>query len=146
MAKTLVLSFIANDETGIVDRVTEIVSEAGGNWSESRMAHLAEKFAGVARVTIPDAKAVNLEAALINLEEEGLHLIVEKASDPLPLQEGRLTLSLIGPDHPGTLHEISYFLAENPVSVETMRTQLVAAAMGSNCFMTRARFVCLKYD
>ena len=31
MAKTLVLSFIANDETRIVDRATEIVSEAGGN-------------------------------------------------------------------------------------------------------------------
>ena len=46
MVKTLVLSFIANDETGIIDRVTEIVLEAGGNWSESRMAHLAEKFAG----------------------------------------------------------------------------------------------------
>ena len=35
MAKTLVLSFIANDETGSFDRITETVSEAGGNWSES---------------------------------------------------------------------------------------------------------------
>tara|TARA_Y100001970_G_C13986606_1_gene726024 strand:+ start:144 stop:668 length:525 start_codon:yes stop_codon:yes gene_type:complete len=130
MAKTLVLSFIANDETGIVDRVTEIVSEAGGNWSESRMAHLAEKFAGVARVTIPDAKAGNLQAALINLEEEGFHLIVEEASDPAPLHGGLLTLDFIGPDHPGILHEISHCLAENCVSVETMRTQLEAAPMG----------------
>ena len=109
MAKTLVLSFIANYEPGIVDRATEIVSKAGGNWSESRMAHLAEKFVGVARVTIPYAKAVNLEAALINLEEEGFHLIVEEASDPFPLHGRLLTLNFIGPDYPGILHEISRF-------------------------------------
>ena len=130
MVKTLVLSFIANDETGIVDRVTQIVSEAGGNWSESRMAHLAEKFAGVARVTIPDAHAVKLRTALINLEEEGFHLIVEEVSDPLTLEGGLLTLDFIGPDHPGILHEISHCLAENNVSVESMRTQLEPAPMG----------------
>ena len=94
------------------------------------MAHLAEKFAGVARVTISDSKAANHEAALINLEEEGFHLIVEEASDPLPLRGGLLTLDFIGPDSPGILHEISHCLAENLVSVETMRTQLEAAPMG----------------
>ena len=88
----------------------------------------------MARVTIPDAKAVNLEAALINFEEEGFHLIVEKASYLLPRHGGLLTLNFIEPDHSGILHKIAHCLAENRVSVETMRTQLEAALIRGQLF------------
>ena len=56
MSQILVLSFIADDREGLVERISEVVTEAGGNWLESRMAHLAEKFAGIARVDAPDDK------------------------------------------------------------------------------------------
>ena len=57
MAKRWVLSFIATDEPGQVERITQAVANSGGNWLESRMVHLAEKFAGVARISVPDDKA-----------------------------------------------------------------------------------------
>lgn len=130
MAKTLVLSFIATDKLGIIDKITETVSDSGGNWLESRMVHLSEKFAGVVRVSVPDVNASGLEAALASLEEEGFHMVIESAAETLPAEGDILTLDFIGPDHPGILHEISHCLAEHRVSVENMRTELESAPMG----------------
>ena len=41
MARTLVLTFIAKDRPGLVDALSTAVAQAGGNWQDSRMAHLA---------------------------------------------------------------------------------------------------------
>ena len=84
MAKTLVLTFIADDRPGLVDRLSETVAAAGGNWLESRMAHLAEKFAGIAMVEIPAGKVAALKKALAVLEDEGFHLTVEEAKAEAP--------------------------------------------------------------
>ncbi|MEK9723057.1 MAG: ACT domain-containing protein [Rhodospirillaceae bacterium] len=130
MAKTLVLSFIATDKPGLVDRLTATVANAGGNWLESRMAHLAEKFAGVARVSVPDAKAGELAAALDALAGEGFHIVVEAATDALAAGGPVLVIDFVGPDHLGILHEISHCLAERGVSVENMKTELEPAPMG----------------
>jgi hypothetical protein len=43
----------AEDRPGLVEKLSEAVTEEGGNWLESRMAHLAEMFAGIVRVEIP---------------------------------------------------------------------------------------------
>ena len=130
MVKRLVLSFIATDKPGVVERITEAVADAGGNWLESRMTHLAEKFAGVARVTVPDDKAAGLESALSALNEDGFQMVVETVGE-LTEQEGRvLVLDFVGPDHPGILHEVSSCLAERGVSVENMNTELEEAPMG----------------
>ena len=51
MSKTsLVLTVLGNDRPGLVDAIAATVAEHGGNWVESRMAHLAGQFAGILRV------------------------------------------------------------------------------------------------
>jgi len=140
MPKTLVLTFIATDKPGLVDKLTATVADGGGNWLESRMAHLAEKFAGVARVSVPNAKADALETALTALEADGFHLTVETAGDDAPAKGQTLDLDLVGPDHPGILHEISHCLAERKISVEEMETEIRDAPMGGGeLFHARAR-------
>lgn len=129
MAKTLVLTFIADDRPGLVDRLTETVATAGGNWLESRMAHLAEKFAGIAMIEIPAGKIAALKEALAVLKDEGFHLTVEEAKAEA-VEAGTLhTLDLVGPDHQGILHEITHCLAERGVSVEDMETDIRDAPM-----------------
>ena len=96
MAKRLVLSFIATDEPGQVERITEAVAKSGGNWLDSRMAHLAEKFAGVARISVPDDKAAALEGALAALRDDGFHLIVETSGKTQPADGQVLVLSHLG--------------------------------------------------
>jgi glycine cleavage system regulatory protein len=140
MAKTLVLSFIARDRPGVVERLSETVAREGGNWLESRMAHLAEKFAGVARVEIPGGKVASLKAALSALDEEGFHLMVEEAAEDAPPAGALLNLDLVGPDHPGILRDISHCLAQHGVSVEEMETDIRGAPMGGgSLFYARAR-------
>jgi glycine cleavage system regulatory protein len=141
MAKTLVLTFIAADRPGLVERLSETVAAQGGNWLESRMAHLAEKFAGIAQVEIAAGKVAALESALRELEAEGFHLTVEEAGEAAPPAEGPLlNLELVGPDQPGILRDISHCLAERGVSVEEMETDIRGAPMaGGALFTARAR-------
>ncbi len=131
MAKNFVLTFIADDRPGVVDRISEAVDAHGGNWMESRMAHLAEKFAGVATVKIADDRADALKAALEALTKDGFHIAVETAGKAAAPEKGSLLyLDLVGPDHPGIVHEISHCLAEHQVSVEEMNTYIDAAPVG----------------
>ncbi len=133
MTKTLVLTFIADDRPGLVDRISEAVAAEGGNWLESRMAQLAEKFAGIARVEVPLANLAALEAALKGLEAEGFHILVEAAadiSDGAPVVGARLTIDLLGTDRPEIIHDITHCLAKRGISVEDLETDIRDAPMG----------------
>ncbi|UCH75129.1 MAG: hypothetical protein JSU82_04580 [Rhodospirillales bacterium] len=141
MQKTLVLTFIADDRPGLVERLSETVATEGGNWLDSRMAHLAEKFAGIARIEIDGNKVSALKTALSALEEEGFHLTVEETSgapgtparapvkEPASSKGALYTLDLVGPDQPGILRDITHCLAERGVSVEDMDTDIREAPM-----------------
>jgi len=140
MAKTIVLTFIADDRPGLVERLSETVAAQGGNWLDSRMAHLAEKFAGIARVEIAENRIGALKEALSALGTEGFHLTVEETGEPVAkpraappretAPEGALyTLDLVGPDQPGILRDITHCLAERGVSVEDMETDIREAPM-----------------
>jgi glycine cleavage system regulatory protein len=141
MEKTLVLTFIAEDRPGLVERLSETVAAEGGNWLESRMAHLAEKFAGIARIEIPEKNISGLRKALTALEAEGFHIAVEEAGEAAetpaeapvaaapPPQGALYTLDLVGPDQPGILRDITHCLAERGVSVEDMETDIREAPM-----------------
>jgi glycine cleavage system regulatory protein len=136
----LVLTFIGPDHPGIVDSVSKVVAANGGNWLESRMAHLAGKFAGVLCVEVPDEQAAALEAALGQLSDSGLHVIVERSA-PAVAAPARITeIELLGLDRPGLVREISELLASHRVNVEELSTDRPAAAMsGSHMFHAHIR-------
>ena len=140
MTQTLVLTFIAKDRPGLVERLAEVVAAANGNWLESRMVRLAEKFVGVARVEAPKGKIPALRAALLALDKEGFHLTVENAAGGVAVPDRLLVLDLVGPDHPGIVRDISHCLAERGVSVEEMETDVRPAPMGGGfLFYAKAR-------
>ncbi len=143
MGKTLVLTFIAKDRPGLVEKLSETVTEEGGNWLDSRMAHLAEKFAGIARIEVPGDKVSSLKSALTALEAEGFRVTVEEATAAAPPGGPVFSLDLVGPDHPGIVRDISHCLAEHGVSVEEMETDIRGAPMGGgSLFYAQAR-VCI---
>ena len=65
----LVLTIIAADKPGLVERIAQNIAAHGGNWLESRMAHMAGQFAGILRVSVP---AENRQA-LVNALEDHPH-------------------------------------------------------------------------
>ena len=56
MSTSIVFTFIGNDKPGLVGKLSNTVSENGGNWLESRMSQLAGHFAGIARIQISNDK------------------------------------------------------------------------------------------
>ncbi|MFN8622572.1 MAG: ACT domain-containing protein [Chloroflexota bacterium] len=139
----LVLTLIGPDQPGIVETVSEVVAANGGNWLDSRMAHLAGKFAGVLCVEVPDDRAVALEAALRNLGGSGLTVVVERsgaAADPAP--QRATEIELVGLDRPGLVHQIAALLAAHRINVEELTTDRSAAAhSGDPLFRARVRVV-----
>lgn len=130
MSKTsLVLTVLGEDRPGLVDSIAQAVAAHGGNWVESRMAHLAGKFAGILRVEVEADQAEALTAALGSLADGGLESNVHADSAVTTSSEKpAVKLSLVGQDRPGIVREISRVLATHGVNVEELETECVRAA------------------
>lgn len=124
----LVLTLIGPDHPGIVDSVSEVVAAHGGNWLESRMAHLAGKFAGVLCVEVEEDRAAALEEALGRLGVSGLRIVVERSEPVETVRQRAMEIELLGADRPGLVHEISALLAAHRINVEELSTDRPAAA------------------
>jgi glycine cleavage system regulatory protein len=138
----LVITLVGPDHPGIVDSVSEVVVAHGGNWLESRMAHLAGKFAGVLCVEVADEQVGALEAALGRLEVSGLRVIVERSSPVEAPRKHAMEIDLLGLDRPGLVHEISALLAAHRINVEELVTDRPPAAhSGDRMFQAHIRVV-----
>jgi len=106
MANFLVLTVIADDKPGIVEQLSATIARNGGNWLESRMAHMAGKFAGILRVSIPAEQSNSLIAELSSLSSRGILVNAETGSDSEENDSLDLTLNLVGNDRPGIVKEV----------------------------------------
>jgi glycine cleavage system regulatory protein len=135
----LVLTLIGPDRPGIVDAVAEPIAAHGGNWVESRMAHLAGQFAGILRVEVPDARAAALTDALQRLASRGLRIQVEAGPRPPPPRR-TFVVDVVGLDRPGIVRGVSHVLAERGVNIEELETNRTPAPMSAEMlFRSRAR-------
>lgn len=137
----LVLTLIGPDRPGLVESLAQPIAAHGGNWLESRMAHLGGKFAGILRVDVPAEKLSVLVQALQALEDCGLRVVVEESPPEAPDETRHLMdLDLEGLDRPGIVREISHVLAEHSINIEELSTERTKAAMsGEALFRARAR-------
>jgi glycine cleavage system regulatory protein len=128
----LVLTLLGPDRPGLVELVAGVIAAHGGNWLESRMSHLAGKFAGILRAELPAERVAAATAALAALETRGLKVIVETAPRAeTAAVEQSMELELVGLDRPGIVREISQLLAGNGVNVEELTTNRVSAPMSA---------------
>lgn len=142
MSKTsLVLTILGQDRPGLVDSIAQTVAEHGGNWVESRMAHLAGQFAGILRVEVDADQADALQTALGSLAEGGIESTVHAdAATPADSDKAAVQLSLVGQDRPGIVREISRVLATHGVNVEELNTECISAAhTGQTLFQAEAQ-------
>jgi glycine cleavage system regulatory protein len=128
----LVLTLLGPDRPGLVELVAGVIAAHGGNWLESRMSHLAGKFAGILRAELPADRVAAATAALAALEARGLKVTVETAARAAaPSAERSMDLELVGLDRQGIVREISQLLAGNGVNVEELTTNRVSAPMSA---------------
>jgi len=138
---SLIITLVGPDRPGLVDAISQAIVAHQGNWLESRMAHLAGKFAGILRVEVPPERADALVTALQDLNDIGLRLVVEPSGpDGMVTARRTMELELLGMDRPGLVHQVSHLLAEQGVNVEELATDRSSAPMsGDTLFRARAR-------
>ena len=140
MNTSIVLTVIADDQPGIVQMVSQVLTQHGGNWTQSSMSTLAGKFAGILLASVPSTNSEACLAGLRALESKGLRVIAhvsdaeEEAGKPI-----QYTLDLVGNDHVGIVHDITTLLANHQISVHELETSVESASMsGGEIFRARA--------
>ena len=101
----IVISCIGADKTGIVDTLSNIISEHEGNWQVSSLHHLSGFFAGVIEVAVSESKTQPLITALEGIDS--LTCQIEIAKSISETVSTNLTLELTANDRAGIVQEIS---------------------------------------
>ncbi|WP_343562396.1 glycine cleavage system protein R [Kiloniella sp. b19] len=137
MAKTLVLTVIGPDKAGLVDQLSAAISNAGASWLESRMSNLSGYFAGILRVSVPNDKNEGLKQALASMEKDGLRLVIEsELSSKVENPHREISMEIVGPDHPGIIHDIAHALAERKINILELASEVQNGAMsGEDIFI-----------
>jgi glycine cleavage system regulatory protein len=140
MRTSLVLTVIGDDRPGLVNALSDTIAAFDGNWTETRMASLGGKFAGILLVTAPQPNADALITALRKLEAQWLHLAIDRSRGEAPAGSRLLELELVGQDRPGIVRDISHLLAERGINIEELETACVSGSFsGEALFKAQAR-------
>ena len=139
MKRNVAISFVGQDRPGLIQSLADVVVSLSGNWLESRMSYLADKFAWVALVEVDEGHVDELNVRLSALEH--LTVIIELTDTAEPALRTRSSnLNIVGPDRTGILNEVTQALAEAEVNVIEMETHIAAAPMsGELTFSADAR-------
>ncbi|MBX2835472.1 MAG: glycine cleavage system protein R [Gammaproteobacteria bacterium] len=138
--KSVVVTVVGPNRTGIVNELSMIALQHKANWLESHLANLAGQFAGIVRFEVKDADRLGLVGALENINHSGLEIQIVNAESVPESSASELTLDILGLDHPGIVSDISAVLSECGVSIEEMESGTLSGAMsGEQLFKATAR-------
>jgi glycine cleavage system transcriptional repressor len=144
MPKRFVLTLTGSDRIGLVEHVTELILDCGGDVQASRMARLGGEFAMLLLVAIPDAKTEQLSASMENLAGEGFKVsvtetewgVAARRKDWLPY-----LIEVRGANHEGIIHEIAEHLSGQGINIESIDTNVVPAPMSGAPLFTMEAIV-----
>lgn len=122
MNNFLVLTVISDDKPGVVELLARTISQHQGNWLESRMSHLAGKFAGILQVAIAAEQQAALTSALEALSGKGLKVVVEAAKVLDKPACRSYHFSVVGADRPGIVYEIAQAFAGRNINMDELET------------------------
>lgn len=126
------MTVLGPDRPGLVRLLSDTVASHGGNWLESRMAHLAGHFAGIVRVECADQDAAPLISDLEGLSSEGILVQTVRESAPETTKARTLSVDVVGNDRPGIVRELAAAIANAGANVEELTTGLESAPMAGH--------------
>ncbi|WP_224745995.1 glycine cleavage system protein R [Neiella litorisoli] len=134
--KTIVISIIGPDRSGIVDDVSKCLINHQGNWLGSSMSLMAGQFAGIVEASLPEDQLASLTAELNQLNNLTIHVAdgVSEETTTTPTLEFVVTAN----DRPGIVQQVSACLAKLQTNVLLLETECQPAAhFGGNLFQAR---------
>jgi len=141
MNTSIVLTVVSDDHPGIVEMLSEVIADQGGNWAESSMMSLAGKFAGILLVQLPGDNVDAFFAELKALASQGIHVVAQLSkAGPAEETAREHSIELVGQDRPGIVHEITEVLADFGINVKELETTVQSASMsGESLFIAHAQ-------
>ncbi|QVM91061.1 glycine cleavage system protein R [Pseudomonas entomophila] len=127
----LVLTVIAPDKAGQVERIAECIANHNGNWLESRMSRMAGQFAGILRVAVPAENYDELVESLHKLAQYDIRVLIAESGIEPSCTWKPIAMELVGNDRQGIVRDITRLLAEQGVNVERLTTDVRPAPMSS---------------
>ncbi len=130
MQVSLIITILGPDQPGLEKSLSKTLNQFKGNWKESRMTHLAGKFAGILQVSVPADQVNPLSNALRELQSDSFQIQIEKSNQTqtaTPIKT--LSLELLGQDRPGIIHDITEQLAHLNVNIEELESEIKEASM-----------------
>jgi glycine cleavage system transcriptional repressor len=145
MAKAYaVFSAIGADRVGIVDDLSGIVSEGGGNIEESKMAVLGGEFAVMMLVSMETPALEALIERTGEIESRlGLKIGVKRTRESSAAERGRpYSLETVSLDGQGIVHSVSAVLRRYGINIEDLETRTDRAPLtGAPLFRMKADIV-----
>jgi glycine cleavage system transcriptional repressor len=129
MPLDLVLTLTGPDRVGLVESVTRLLLDRGGNVETSRMARLGGEFAMLVLVEAPDTLAPDdLQQALASSLGASYRIALAPTS-PAPGEDpaAYCRLEVEGADHEGIIYEVASYLSRQGINVEAMDTETAPA-------------------
>lgn len=130
MAGKIVLTLTGPDRVGIVEELTGLLLDLGGNVETSRMARLSGEFAVLMLVSLPSSPLADLDALLDRLVARGYKTSITRAD--LDADHGRdgwlpFRIEVHGADHEGIIHQVARYLSTQGISIESMESRCTPA-------------------
>ncbi len=136
----LIITIVGDDCPGIVESLSALVEEHGGNWLSSSLSNLAGQFAGIIEIDVAEAQRDALAAAIGNVPGLQVHSVVGGAATEvgdLPVAE----LEAVGSDHPGIVHRLTEVLKAESINLLQFASWTEAAPnSGEKLFRAVAEF------
>jgi glycine cleavage system transcriptional repressor len=143
MRKQLVVTAAGRDRIGVVEEMAKIILRHDGNVESSRMVRLGGDFAMLMFLTAPEETVDDLRKALseVHYSRYDVQTRLSEVSEPEETSAVPCAITILGADHMGIIHQISRYLAEQGINVETMTTEVVAAPMSGSPLFTMSAVV-----
>ncbi len=130
MRNYLVISALGADRPGIVDRLSQVVFEAGCNIEDSRMTVLGGEFAILLLISGNWNNVAKVENALANVGQELELTLTTKRTERRQSRDNLMpyAVDVVSLDHPGIVHNLANFFSTRNINIEDMVTNSYAAA------------------
>ncbi len=137
VTQLVVLSAVGTDRAGVVNDLSKVILECGGNIEESRMTALGSEFAMLLLVSGNWATVSKLEKALNKLaKDKPLSVSLRKTNERVS-DEDRMpyAIDIVCLDQPGIVFNLANFFALHNIEISDLSTRRYAAAhTGSQMF------------
>jgi glycine cleavage system transcriptional repressor len=144
MRTNIVFTLTGADRIGIVEEVTRLLFERGGNVETSRMARLGGEFAILMLVSIPAEQLAQLDRDVQGLVAQGYKVTTSRTEQTYAAAHAGwlpFRIAVRGADHEGIVHEVARYLSQRGINIESMDTGVTQAPVSGSPLFTMTAVV-----